>query len=84
MLNRAYYAHSGRFTLAGIIGGVLVGSIAAIVFAFVYGYLVQYNPFIYINALGSVFFGALIGMAAGKFLKSGKVAQQQSGSPRTR
>lgn len=72
-MTNAYYAHSGKFTLVGIIGALVVGSAAAIALSFVYGYLVQYNPFIYINIIASVGFGALMGVAAGKFLKTGKV-----------
>src|SRR5258706_6562021 len=68
-----YYTHSGKFTLRGILFGVFIGAAAAAVPAFVYGFLVQYNPFIYINALGTFFFAATMGTIAGKFLRNGNV-----------
>src|SRR5947207_10136134 len=68
-----YYSHYGKFTLRGILFGVFIGAAAVALLAFVYVFLVQYNPFIYINALGSFFFAATMGTIAGKFLRNGNV-----------
>ncbi len=68
-----YYTHSGKFTLRGVVFSLVVGCAAAAGLAVVYGFLVQYNPFVYFNAIGCFFFAAIMGTIAGKFLHSGDV-----------
>src|SRR5258708_4016650 len=68
-----YYTHSGKFTLRGVLFGLLAGCVAAAILAVAYGYLVQYNPFVYLNALACFFFAAILGAVTGKYLRSGNV-----------
>lgn len=68
-----YYKHSGKFTLAGVALGLAGGIVAGLVLAFVYAYIISYLPFVYINALCTIGYSIVLGLAVGAILKWGKV-----------
>ncbi|UOQ72584.1 hypothetical protein [Hymenobacter cellulosilyticus] len=53
-----YYQPSKRITIGGVLSFLLLGAVAAVPLAFVYVYATWYIPFIYINVLLTVGFGA--------------------------
>lgn len=73
MKSNVYYRHSGKFSLVGLMLIFTAPVIAAAIFSFVYSALVHYNPFIYINLLGTLIFGAATGVAVAKVGVLGKV-----------
>jgi hypothetical protein len=68
-----YYIESGAVPPAAPIAGLLVGGVTAIVGGIVYGYADHYVGFIYIEALMTLAFGALIGWATGRAMVAAKV-----------
>ncbi|MCI0365653.1 MAG: hypothetical protein L0Y44_04255 [Phycisphaerales bacterium] len=73
-LGRAeYYKPSGDFTVAGPLLMLGIGAVAAVILGSVYGYLIQYNPIVYINVIGALVFGGGLGWAAGIGIRRGKV-----------
>lgn len=60
-----YYEHSGQIGVVGPVLMVVFGAVACVVLGAAYGYLTWYNPFVYINFLASIGYGALCGVAAG-------------------
>ncbi|RSK37133.1 hypothetical protein [Hymenobacter metallilatus] len=68
-----YYQPSGRFTVGGILGLLLVGALAAVPLAFLYVYAVWYIPFIYINFFMTLMFGFLLGWVLKKMVRTGKI-----------
>ncbi|MBG8553390.1 hypothetical protein [Hymenobacter guriensis] len=68
-----YYQPSGRFTVSGILGLLLVGAVAAVPLAFVYVYAVWYIPFIYINFALTLGFGLVLGYVLRTVTKAGKL-----------
>jgi|SRR5581483_821811 len=67
-----YYKHSGKFFMGGLIVALFIGLLAGLPCAWFYAWLIHWNPFIYINALASLGFGAIIGMAIESSLESHK------------
>ncbi|TGE27228.1 hypothetical protein [Hymenobacter metallicola] len=68
-----YYQPSNRITVGGVLGLVLLGAAAAVPLAFLYVYAVWYIPFIYINVLLTLGFGAALGFVFKKLTKAGKL-----------
>ena len=68
-----YYKHSGGAPPFGVAMGVGVGMTAGMVLAPVYAYLLVYNPFIYVSAIGTLAFGGIVGLAVARGLHQGKV-----------
>ncbi|MCB2406956.1 hypothetical protein [Hymenobacter lucidus] len=68
-----YYKPSGRITVGGILGFVVVGLVAAVVLAFAYVYATWYIPFIYINVLLTLGFGAVLGYVLNRMTTVGKL-----------
>jgi len=66
-----YYRPDGTVPAGGLVYGLLYGAVAAVVLGFVYGYLVQYNPFVYFNALATFGFGFALGFATWLGAKKG-------------
>lgn len=69
-----YYTHSGKYSAPGLLTGLGIAMVAAIVLAFVYAYSIVYIPIVgYVTFILSAGFGALVGVAAAKGLELGKV-----------
>ncbi len=75
MLERegSYYRESGAVPVVSVVKLLIYGLLAAAILATIYAYLIHWNPFIYINFLGTLFFGAVVGAIAGTGGKSGKL-----------
>ncbi len=67
------YRHSGAITSHGVLMVAAAGFATAVAAAFAYTFGIAYIPFIYINALLTIGFGALIGAIVGLTCKYGKV-----------
>ncbi|HET6250162.1 MAG TPA: hypothetical protein VFE47_20900 [Tepidisphaeraceae bacterium] len=68
-----YYRHSNRAGAMGIILGIVGGLAIAVVAAFAYAYLISYVRFIYLCAIGTVAYGAILGHFPAKIMRWGKV-----------
>ncbi|MEE8167042.1 MAG: hypothetical protein V3T64_15860 [Myxococcota bacterium] len=68
----AYYEHSGRFTITGLVSMLAGAAVAAPVVGYAYGYLVAINPFIYVNFLATLRAGCGVGIAVGQAAKWGQ------------
>lgn len=75
-----YYKHSGRFTLGGLVVAGLVGCVAAVILAYVYGVGIIHIPEVKLAAIAAVAFGCLVGVAVGYGLVWGKVRNDLAGS----
>ena len=75
MLERegSYYRESGAVPVLSVVKLLGFGFLAAAILGLIYAYLIHWNPFIYINFLGTVFFAAAVGAIAGTGGKSGKL-----------
>ncbi len=69
----SYYSHSGKAPPAGVIAGLVVGLIAAPIVAAVYAYGDLYIPFVYLNILLTLAFGAALGLVPSSVLRRSKV-----------
>lgn len=72
-MNSLYYQPSGRFTLGGVIGMLLIGALAAVPLAFLYVYAIWYIPFIYINFAVTLGFGFGLGWVLRLMVRTGKL-----------
>ena len=68
-----YYEHSGKFGFMGPAYMLIIGAACTLVLSVIYGYAIFYIPFIYLNFLIALGFGALVGMLVGHGGKLGKV-----------
>ena len=68
-----YYKHSGHIGLTGPLLMTVVGLLGAVALGTVYGYLVWYNPFIYVNFLATMAYGGLCGAAVSYAAQLAKV-----------
>ncbi|MCP4404671.1 MAG: TerB family tellurite resistance protein [bacterium] len=66
------YSSSGKLTVLSIPFGLLFGIVVAAGLGWLYQVLVGFNPFIYINFLLTIIYGAVIGRAVGLGLQFGK------------
>jgi hypothetical protein len=73
-----YYSESGAVPPAGPMAGLLFGGAVAIVGGVVYGYADHYIRFIYIEAIMTFAFGALLGWATAKPMVAAKVRNKSS------
>ena len=71
--NPLYYEHSGHFGIFGQLLMIVFGGATAIVLGALYGYLLWYNPFVYVNFIATIVYGALCGMSVGLAAKWGKM-----------
>jgi len=69
----AYYSHSGKFSPAGLVMMLAAALVVGPILGLVYGYVVAFNPFVYVNFLATIVAGGLTGMAVGKMAKPGRV-----------
>jgi len=63
------YRHSGKFQPAGPSLAILTAVIAGFPAGYAYAYFMRWIPFIYLNILAAVFYGAAFGAAGGWFMK---------------
>lgn len=70
---RLYYTPSGIIPPAGIVYEIAIGIFATAILSVIYGYATSYIPFIYLNVLLTVGYGAGIGIAIGFGGKQGNV-----------
>lgn len=68
-----YYEHSGKFTVGGLLVGLLGGMAISFPLAFIYAYITLYNPFIYINFIGTALLGVFVGGITGALMTWRKV-----------
>lgn len=73
-----YYQHSGRFSLGGVLIGLLVGTAGSILLAYAYGRGIIVIPEVHLAAFATFFFGALIGSVTGWGLILGKVRNRNA------
>lgn len=68
-----YYHPSGTAPVGGIISGLIMSLAAAFVLGALYGVIDHYNPLIYVNFLGALGLGAVIGTLVSSRVKKGKI-----------
>lgn len=68
-----YYRHSGKFSLIGALSSLLVGLAGAFVLSWIYGYVMDWNPFVYVSLIAVVVYGFLLGGCVAVGLQMGKV-----------
>src|SRR5260370_42233532 len=67
-----YYKPSGKFLAGGVLIALFIGLLVGLPGAWLFAWLIHWNPFIYIGALASFGFGAIIGIATGSSLEAHK------------
>lgn len=67
------YKHTGAAPLGGLLGGLVLGTAAAVLGALAYSFAINWIPLIYVNFLATLAYGALIGGCVYLGVKSGKV-----------
>ena len=72
-----YYKHSGAFDFLSPVYMILLGGIGAVVLGAVYGTLIYYMPFIYVNFLATLGLGIAIGWLVSKGGQFGKVRNRE-------
>ena len=73
MFPSTYYEHSGKAPLGGMLLTLVGGGVAGTVLGAVYGLLIYYIPFVYINAIITFVFGGALAMIVGTCAKVGKI-----------
>ena len=68
-----YYRHSGHVGVVGPILMIVFGTVCAVVLGAIYGYLIAYNPFVYVNFFATMVYGGGCGVAVSVAAKIGKV-----------
>ena len=75
-----YYRHSGKFSTAGVVKTLALGSLAASVFGAIYAYAILYIPLAgTVSFLLSGGYGLVTGVCAGLLLKSGLIRNRKIG-----
>jgi len=72
-----YYRHSGRFSLGGVLHGLIIGCASALAVGYAYGRGLTYIPEAHIAVLSTIAFGGLVGAATGFGLKRGDVRNKR-------
>lgn len=73
MLQQTHYRHSGVAPLGGVLMSIAGGAAAAAALGAVYGVLIYWSPFVYINFFITLGFGILLGVSVGSLAKLGKI-----------
>ena len=73
MFPSTHYEHSGKAPLGGILLTLVGGTIAGVVLGAVYGLLIYWSPFVYINAFITLGFGVGLAVSVGNLAKVGKI-----------
>ena len=73
MIPATHYQHSGKAPLASVLMTLIGGLVAGVVLGGIYGFLLFWSPFVYINALITFGFGYGLALAVGSLAKLGKI-----------
>ena len=73
MFPSTHYEHSGKAPLGGILLTLIGGLIAGVILGGIYGFLIYWSPFVYINAFITLGFGFGLAVSVGGLAKVGKV-----------
>lgn len=73
MMQSTHYRHSGTAPPGGILLTIAGGLVAAGVLGAIYGFLVFWSPFVYINFFITLGFGVALGASVGGLAKLGKI-----------
>lgn len=73
MTQQTHYQHSGNAPVGGMLLTLIFGALAAVILGAIYGLLIYWIPFVYINALVTFGFGIVLGAAIGSLGKLGKL-----------
>ena len=68
-----YYRHSGHVGVLGVLLMAVAGLVSSAVLGAVYGYLIWYNPFIYVNFFATLICAGLCGASVSLAAKASKV-----------
>ena len=68
-----FYEHSGKFNPMGLGAMLAAAAVIGPVLGLAYGFVVAFNPFVYINFLATFFAAAWTGILVGKVAKPGHV-----------
>jgi hypothetical protein len=71
--NGAYYKHSGRAPVGGLVMALVGGAVVTSLVAAVYAYFAALMPFIYLNMMAALIVGVVAGIVTGKLLVRGLV-----------
>ena len=72
-----HYTHSGKAPLIGLLLTLVGGLVAGVVLGAIYGFLIFWSPFVYINAFITLGFGFGLAMSVGTLAKIGKIRNAQ-------
>ncbi len=73
MVPATHYQHSGKAPIGGLLMTLVGGSVAGAILGAIYGFLIYWSPFVYINAFITIGFGVGLGAAVGGLAKAGKI-----------
>lgn len=73
MLQSTHYQHSGTAPLGGMLLTIAGGLVAAGILGAIYGFLIFWSPFVYINFFITLGFGIGLGASVGGLAKLGKI-----------
>lgn len=73
MLPATHYQHSGAAPPGGVLLTLVGGLIVGVVLGSIYGFLIYWSPFVYINAFITFGFGLGLAMTVGSIAKFGKL-----------
>ncbi len=73
MIPETHYQHSGKAPLGGILLTMVGGLVAGVALGAIYGFLIYWSPFVYINAFITIGCGIALGVAVGGLAKIGKI-----------
>lgn len=55
------YRHSGKFSVIGALSTLLIGLVGAFILSWIYGFIMDWNPFVYVSLIAVVVYGFLLG-----------------------
>ena len=77
MSHTTHYSHSGKAPLFGLLLTLVGGLAAGVVLGMIYGFLIFWSPFVYINAFITFGFGIGLAVCVGTLAKVGKIRNAQ-------
>ncbi len=73
MLPSTHYQHSGKAPIGGVLLTLVGGVVAGVLLGAIYGFLIYWSPFVYINAFITFGFGVVLATVVGSLGKLGKL-----------